>query len=269
MNNLSVLEKTEGKMVLSAVDIRAQVNLIQEVMKGSMKENVHFGKIPGCGDKPTLLKPGAEKILSTFRIAVDTQVEADLSTSDEIRYRIKAVATHAPTGMVLGSAMGECSTGEDKFKWRKAVCKKEFEETPENRRRSKWKTGSRGDYQIEQVRTEPSDLANTVLKMAAKRAEVAVTLRVTAASDIFTQDIEDLPEEIQSEVADQQGATTSGKPEVKMPQEKEAASPIDQTIPPSQTLSCSKCAAVITKKVNDYSIGKYKKALCYDCQKTA
>ena len=54
---------------LSADDIRAQINLIQEVMRGVMKVNIHFGTIPGT-TKPTLYKAGAEKLLSTFRIAV-------------------------------------------------------------------------------------------------------------------------------------------------------------------------------------------------------
>ena len=43
-------------------------------------------------------------------------------------------------------------------------------------------------------RVENSDLAdtyNTVLKMAKKRALVDATLTATAASDIFTQDLED------------------------------------------------------------------------------
>jgi hypothetical protein len=50
-----------------------------------------------------------------------------------------------------------------------------------------------------QVRTEPADVANTVLKMAKKRAQIDLTLTATAASDIFTQDVEDLPEELLQE----------------------------------------------------------------------
>ena len=68
---------------LSAVDIRTQVNLIQEVMKAVMKQNEHYGVIPGC-QKPSLWKPGAEKLLMTFHIASEPIIE-DLSTSDEAR----------------------------------------------------------------------------------------------------------------------------------------------------------------------------------------
>jgi hypothetical protein len=46
--------------------------------------------------------------------------------------------------------------------------------------------------------------------MACKRAMIAMTLNVTAASDIFTQDIEDLPEELRPQ---EQAPTQSNKPE--------------------------------------------------------
>lgn len=184
---------------LTAVEIRAGVNLIQEVMKSVMKKDVHYGTIPGT-PKPTLYKAGAEKILSTFRIAVDPMTE-DLSTSDEARYRVTARATNQATGTHLGSGLGECSSSEEKYRWRAAICQQEFEETPEDRRREVWKKGREGPYKVRQVRTHSVDVANTILKMATKRAVIAVTLQVTAASDIFAQDIEDLPEELQQAIA--------------------------------------------------------------------
>ena len=53
---------TVKQSALTAADIRKNVNLIQEVMKNVMKKDVHYGTVPGCGIKPVLLKPGAEKI---------------------------------------------------------------------------------------------------------------------------------------------------------------------------------------------------------------
>lgn len=198
MNNLQVITNDTELEPLSANDIRAQVNLIQQVMGSVMKANTHYGTIPGCGDKNTLLKPGAEKIMATFRLAADPEVE-DVSTSDEIRYRVKVRLT-SPSGIFVGAGVGECSTGEAKYKWRFAVCDEEFEETDANRRREMWKKGWNGNpnYKIKQVRTDPSDLSNTVLKMAKKRALVDAVLTATAASDIFTQDIEDMPEELRN-----------------------------------------------------------------------
>lgn len=178
---------------LSANQVVAQANLIQQVMKAVMEDGVHFGKVPGCGDKPTLLKPGAEKILSTFRISVQPIVQ-DLSSPDLVKYRV--TARGISSGVIVGEGLGTCSSDEEKYKFRKAIGK-EFSETPEDRRRLKWRRGWSGgpDKQEEQVRTSPADLDNTILKMAKKRAMVDLCLTATAASDCFNQDVEDLPAE--------------------------------------------------------------------------
>jgi hypothetical protein len=178
----------------SVVEIRQRVNLVQEVMRGIMKKDTHYGTIPGT-PKPTLYKPGAEVLCVTFRVAQEYKIE-DLSTPDVARFRVTCVGRHQTTSIVLGEGLGECSSGEEKYKWRAAVCAEEFELTPENMRRLKFAKWNGNVEKKTQVRTEPADLANTVLKMACKRAMIAMTLNVTAASDIFTQDIEDLPEEL-------------------------------------------------------------------------
>ena len=180
----------EDPKPLTALEIRAGVNLIQEVMKNVMQSGTHYGKIPGAGDKPTLLKPGAEKIMATFRLAPDPEI-TDLSANGYIRYQIKCRLI-SPGGRYLGAGVGEASTDEEKYKWRAVVSTVEWEATPETERRTKFKR----DGWVKQIRTNPADLANTVLKMAKKRALVDAVLTVTAASDIFTQDIEDIPEEI-------------------------------------------------------------------------
>jgi len=207
---------TQMMHTLTAPEIRAQVNRIQEVMNAVMKKDVHYGTIPGCGDKPALFKPGAEKLLSTFRIAIKPIV-IDLSTSDEVHYRIEAEATNMVSGGYLGSGIGEASSNEEKYCWRKSVCDEEFDATPEDRRRVKWGKYYGKISQLKQVRTNPADIANTVLKMAKKRAIVDACLTVTAASDCFTQDIEDLPEDLAENVAGEH------KPDIKKPQPKDKA----------------------------------------------
>ena len=187
----------------SAVEIRQRVNLVQEVMQGIMKRETHYGTIPGT-PKPTLYKPGAEVLCVTFRVAQEYKIE-DLSIEGVARYRVTCVGRHQISGITLGEGVGECSSGEEKYKWRGAACKAELDATPENLRRKKYyKNGNTAD----QIRTEPADLANTILKMACKRAMIAMTLNVTAASDIFTQDIEDLPEELRP----QEGAHQPSQP---------------------------------------------------------
>ena len=168
--------------------IRANVNLIQQVMQKVMHKGTHYDTIAGCGPKPTLLKSGAEKLCSTFLLAPEPIVE-DLSTHDERRYRVICKLIHSPSGTFMGSGIGECSSEEEKYKWKRAVCEAEYNATAEDRRRIKYLSSGQ---QIKQIRTNIADVANTVLKMAKKRALVDGTLTVTGATDMFTQDIEDM-----------------------------------------------------------------------------
>jgi len=190
-----VVEVPEQMYPLSANAVVARVRLIQEVMSKVMKKDTHYGVIPGCA-KPSLWKPGAEQLLVTFRIAPEQPKVEDLSTADSIRYRVTRVGVS--NGVVVAAGVGEASSDEDKYKWRRPVCDAEFEATPEDRKRLKYKRDGTTDKQI---RTNPADVANTILKMADKRAFIAMTLLATAASDIFTQDLEDLPPEVAETVA--------------------------------------------------------------------
>ncbi len=203
----------QQKRPLTADQIKAQVQLIQQVMAAVMEKDVHYGTIPGT-QKPTLYKPGSEKILATFHIAAYPKEVEDLSTPDEIRYRVKVHGLLEGEGLV-GVGIGECSSSEEKYKWRKPVCDEEFNETAADRKRIAWKRGEGGKtYQQKQIRTNPSDVANTILKMAKKRAQIDMTLTATAASDVFDQDLDDLPEGMVE-------GMTSGKPPIKEPQKKQ------------------------------------------------
>lgn len=195
MNTLAPIDHLpiqQEQRSLTPEAVRERVNLIQRVMKSVMKEGTHYGIIPGC-EKPSLWKPGSEVLLTTFRIAVSVRVE-DLSTEDCFRYRVYVTGTEQLSGVTVGEGVGECSTNEEKYKWKRCYDKREFEQTPETRRKMKYVTVKGKEYENMLVRTEPADLSNTALKMAKKRAQIDFTLTATGASDIFTQDIEDLPD---------------------------------------------------------------------------
>lgn len=210
---------------LSVGQVVSHVRLIQEVMQSVMKKDTHYGVIPGC-EKPSLWKPGAELLCVTFRIAPSYQID-DLSTEEAVRYRVRCIGTHQGTGAIIGEGLGECSTNEEKYKWRRAASNSEFEATPEDRRRIKYGYNRRdkSEYQIKQIRTEPADLANTALKMAAKRAQVAMAINAVGASDIFAQDLEDLPEEYLNQEQEQ-------KPPVQQPRAKAEPAKADATEKP-------------------------------------
>jgi hypothetical protein len=217
---------------LPVAEVTGRVRRIQEVMKALMKDGTHYGVIPGT-PKPTLYQPGAELLCMTFRIAASPRVE-DLSTDDAVRYRVTMRATSQVTGEQLGEGVGECSSNETKYRWQRPACDEEFAETPDELKREKWMRGRNGNnYRAKQIRTSPADIANTILKMAYKRALISMTRTVLACSDQFAQDLEDLPEEIRETVASDE---PTAKPTTQAPQRKSAAKPAESAKAPEGTL---------------------------------
>jgi hypothetical protein len=185
----------EGQPALLTIsDLTHNVQRIHLALKEVMKKDVHYGKIPGT-PKMSLWKPGAEVIGAMFRFASYPSVQ-DLSGADKVHYRVVITLTHVPSGTTVGHGVGECSSDEEKYRWRKAVCPPEWDSEDPARKREVWKRGeNNSQYQVKQVRTHPADVANTILKMAKKRAYIDAILTATAASDIFDQDVEDMTPE--------------------------------------------------------------------------
>ena len=102
---------------LTAKSVKDQVQLIQQVMQTVMKDKEHYGTIPGCGNKPTLFKAGAEKLAMTFRFAPQYQeVGIPREEDDFIAYKIECRLTHIPTGNFVGSGLGTCNSREKKYR---------------------------------------------------------------------------------------------------------------------------------------------------------
>jgi len=71
-NEIARYDMTQDAMTPATVV--NQVQLIQHVMEKVMKDGEHYGVIPGCGKKPSLLKAGAEKLSLTFRLSPSYEV---------------------------------------------------------------------------------------------------------------------------------------------------------------------------------------------------
>jgi hypothetical protein len=175
--------------VMNALAHKDAIQAIQDVLAQVMINGTHYGTIPGCGDKPVLLKPGAEKIMATFGIRPEISVDKSIDSDGHYTYEVKVRAL-SHDGTFLGEGVGEGSTREEKYAWERAASDEHFDQTPEMDRRMRWRRG-KNPWQEPQVRTNPADKANTVLKMAKKRALVDMVLTVTAASDIFEQDLDE------------------------------------------------------------------------------
>lgn len=214
---LATLQPAENGHALTSAQLLSRLAVIQDVMRRVMQDGADYGVIPGT-QKPTLYKPGAEKLCVTFRLApTDPVIELIPELTGDIRYRVR-VPIMSADGSVVAVGVGECSTGEEKYRWRRPVHVNEFTNAPEDQKRDKYQ---RDGSVWSQVRVNPADVANTVLKMAHKRAYVHGVIMATAAGAIFTQDIEDLPDGVMAEDV----AQAAPKPTIQPPQRKASAPP--------------------------------------------
>lgn len=228
--NQSLVELNDQPLSVSAV--KEQVNLIQHVLREVMQDGQHYGKIPGCGDKPTLLKPGAEKIMMTFRMAADPEVEVVENGDGHREYRVSTRLTTMNSGMFLGKGVGCCSTMESKWRYRTQTTGQEVPKAYWKTRDSELLGGPQystkkisGTWMIcEKIEHDnPADYYNTCLKMAKKRSLVDAILTATAASDIFTQDLEDMA---QNGVVNGEAKAAPAKEEKKVSKPAAASSPM-------------------------------------------
>ena len=223
-NTTAVTPLRDDKLVTMAVDpaasamtvqqVLGQVALIQQIMGAAMKDGEHYGKIPGCGDKPTLLKPGAEKLCLTFRLAPTYDVDERTVDRGHREYRVQCTLSSILTSAFIGQGVGICSTMEGKYRFRQGAAEPTDKPVPraywdirqEDPAKAQELIGGKG-FTVKKVEGKgwmiakgaekvendnPADHYNTVLKMAKKRALVDAVLTATAASDIFTQDLEDI-----------------------------------------------------------------------------
>ncbi len=206
--------ETGSPAPLTVQQVLTHVALIQQIMSAAMKEGEHFGRIPGCGDKPALLKPGAEKLCLLFRLAPAYDVEERQHERGHREYRVTTTLTSIISGVLIGQGVGSCTTLENKYRFRagaaeitdRAVPRVYWEIRQDDPAKAQELIGGKGftvkkvdgqGWMVakggEKVETDnPADHYNTVLKMAKKRALVDAVLTTTAASDIFTQDLEEL-----------------------------------------------------------------------------
>lgn len=194
-------------------DVLGRTVLVRQVLEEVMIKDVHYGVIPGCGDKPTLLKPGSEKLCLTFRLAPEYVVEKTDLPREHREYETTCNLYSIPDHAFVGSGVATCSTMESKWRFRNkaAICPECKAETIIKGKAEygggwlcwKKKGGCGAKFEdkdpsiVDQDtgKTEndnPADQYNTVKKMSAKRALASATITATSASDVFAQDLDDL-----------------------------------------------------------------------------
>ncbi len=211
----------DASAFMPALDIEQAVNRFRTLVRfveSVMREGIDYGTIPGTG-KPTLYKPGAEKLCTLFGLTCRFRLLKSIEDwtgeqfdGEPLFYYLYRCQLHRGD-LLVAEADGSCNSRESKYRWRYAdrVCPFCDQATIIKGKedygggwlcwRKKGGCGAKfaeGDLVIEdQVvgRILNEDIAsqvNTIQKMAQKRSLVAATLIAVNASEFFTQDIEDL-----------------------------------------------------------------------------
>lgn len=212
----------------------------KDLIDSIMKPNVDYGIIPGT-NKNTLLKAGAEKATSFFGLSPrfrDAVAVEDFTGKDhegEPFFFYRRTCELWRNEHLVASVDGSCNSFEKKYRYRNSEricpsCGKSAIIKGKAEYGGGWlcfkNKGGCGakfsdndksiiDQPMGQVKNpDVADLANTILKMADKRALVAATLIATGLSEYFTQDVEDF---ITGEFTE----ITESKPETKSTQKTE------------------------------------------------
>lgn len=219
MTNEIVLKESAGFLspVVSVNDALLAYQAKKELIDSIMKPGVDYGIIPGT-TKNTLLKAGAEKATSFFGLAArfrDAQIVEDFTGKDhdgEPFFFYRRTCELWRGNYLIASVDGSCNSFEKKYRYRNGErvcpnCGKPTIIKGKAEYGGGWicfekKGGCKSKFQdndpaitgqdIGQIKNpDIADAANTILKMADKRALVAATLIATGLSEYFTQDVED------------------------------------------------------------------------------
>jgi len=151
--SIAIIDNVQLQQVQATM---AKIRQFQQIIRQSFVEGHDYGVIPNT-DKPTLYKPGAEKILMLLGLRSEFDIVDSTRDFEKgfFEYQIRCRLLHGD--MIITEGLGAANTREARYR--------------------------KGD---------PYTLDNTVLKMAKKRALVDAALLVGSLSDIFTQDVEDM-----------------------------------------------------------------------------
>lgn len=177
-------------------DMKMKYNAVQEFFKEVMVKDEDFGVIPGT-QKPSLYKPGAEKLCELYGFAALVKSKTEERNFDTGFYRVEFVLqmVHRSSGVIIGEGVGECSTYESKYRYRWVSENKVPRHVNKDDLLYEDKDGQYGSYRSYRIPNEDMHSQwNTVLKMAYKRAYVGLTLQCTRSSGIFTQEEAEMDE---------------------------------------------------------------------------
>lgn len=194
----------------SLVQLRDQRKLLVEFIKSELEDDVDFGVIPGT-KKPSLWKPGAEKLANIFQlgsriVSVDKTIDFEANLAI---YTTRLEVFHLKTGIAIAQCEGACTSREKKYYHRTIY---------------QWVNNQKEAVGTEE--TPIGDLLNTLGKMSLKRAYVGAVILATGASGFFTQDLEDMPDFSKDDHKPSPRAAPKGTPPIIKPVQAAAPAPL-------------------------------------------
>lgn len=183
-----------AQSVLPMEEVSRRLAELQQFVRSQMIEGVDYGTIPGT-QRPTLLKPGAEKLAYFYGLATEFVLADKMEDWEKglFGYVVRCDMVSLQHHQVIASGLGEANTYESRYRYRwvwpdKVPPGLDATELPRDKHK-----------RVRIPNDDPYSLRNTVLKMAKKRALVDAVLIATRSSGLFTQDVEDL---VDSEIID-------------------------------------------------------------------
>lgn len=171
------------------------INEFQSIVHMALKEGLDYGTIPGT-KRPTLLKPGAEKIVKLLGLCdtYDILQQVEEWNKPFFYYQVRCNLTTV-SGVLIGQGLGSCNSMESKYRYR-WLWPDEAKAVPGfNEARWPKKTINAKGHKVHQYRFDNDEIysqVNTILKISKKRAMVDAALSAGRLSELFTQDIEDM-----------------------------------------------------------------------------
>lgn len=230
--DIIIQQPEETPMVIQPMDLaQAQKSLenLQRFVRSQLHDGRDFGIIPGC-KKPSLWKSGAERLLFFHGLAcrLDTTSETVVDWKTPFfNYCYRATIYNPRNNAVVATADGSCNSKEDKYRYLWVTEKKLPKGINKDNLESKEISGSNGKFTLYRIDNDSIfGLANTILKMASKRAFIAATLMACRASDVFTQD--ESEEEAAAPAEKPKAEAPKTAPAAKAPQESKSDSPAEE-----------------------------------------
>ncbi len=194
---IDALTIVSGLDVATVAATMQKINKFQSVIQTSLQKERDYGVIPGT-QKPTLLKSGAEKINMLFGLNPEYEFMTAVSDFEKGFFNYEIRCTLMRNGCPVAQGVGSCNSYEKKYRY-STMTEDQLEENGIDPNTGTMFTDRYGRTRYRVEAPDPADKANTILKMAKKRAYVDATLQVASLSDLFTQDLEDMADQFKAE----------------------------------------------------------------------